>query len=102
MRPGRASCGCSFALYVKSFAGSSCVVCSSVLPLHGPSGRCAVLRHHGSDDRLGEAIRYLYAGWLPGSGEDTRDFPLFMQRLKFFPDVPEAEATTDIFLPLAP
>jgi AraC family transcriptional regulator len=67
-----------------------------------PPGRCAVLRHHGSDDRLGETIRYLYADWLPGSGEDTRDFPLFMQRLKFFPDVPEAEATTDIFLPLAP
>jgi AraC family transcriptional regulator len=66
-----------------------------------PSGRCAVVRHHGSDDRLGDAIRYLYAEWLPWSGEETRDFPLYMQRLKFFPDVPEAEAITDIFLPLA-
>jgi AraC family transcriptional regulator len=67
-----------------------------------PSGRCAVLRHRGSDDRLGETIRYLYAEWLPGSGEDTRDFPLYMQRVKFFPDVPDAEAVTDVFLPLAP
>ena len=66
-----------------------------------PSGRCAVLRHRGSDDRLGETIRYLYADWLPESGQETRDFPLFMQRVKFFPDVPEAEAVTDIFLPLA-
>jgi AraC family transcriptional regulator len=66
-----------------------------------PAGRCATLRHHGSDDRLGEAIRYLYAEWLPGSGEEPRDFPLFMQRLAFFPDVPEADSVTDIFLPLA-
>jgi AraC family transcriptional regulator len=66
-----------------------------------PAGRCAVLRYRGSDDRLGAAIRYLYAEWLPGSGEETRDFPLFMQRLKFFPDVAEADALTDIHLPLA-
>src|SRR5690606_14770308 len=33
-----------------------------------PAGRCAVLRHVGSDDTLGETIRYLYADWLPQSG----------------------------------
>jgi AraC family transcriptional regulator len=66
-----------------------------------PAGRCAVLRHQGSDDHLGESIRHLYAHWLPASGQDTRDFPLFMQRVKFFPDVPDSEAVTDIYLPLA-
>jgi hypothetical protein len=32
---------------------------------------------------------------------DVRDFPLFMQRVKFFPDVADADAVTDIYLPLA-
>lgn len=65
-----------------------------------PGGRCAVLRHRGSDDALGEAVRYLYAGWLPQSGRELRDFPVYFQRVRFFPDVPEQEAVTDIFLPL--
>jgi AraC family transcriptional regulator len=65
-----------------------------------PAGRCALLRHMGSDDQLGRSVRYLYAQWLPASGEETRDFPLFMQRVKFFPDVADGEAVTDIYLPL--
>jgi len=65
-----------------------------------PSGRCALLRHQGSDDTLGETLRYLYSSWLPSSGEEPRDFPLFVQRLRFFPDVPEQEAVSDVFLPL--
>ena len=66
-----------------------------------PGGRCAVLRHTGTDDGLGAALRYLYADWLPRSGEEPRDFPPYLQRVAFFPDVPEGEAVTDIFLPLA-
>ena len=65
-----------------------------------PAGRCALLRHVGSDDQLGRSIMHLYATWLPGSGEELRDFPLFMQRVAFFPDVPDSEAVTDIYLPL--
>jgi AraC family transcriptional regulator len=65
-----------------------------------PGGRCALLRHRGSDDQLGRSIMHLYALWLPASGEELRDFPLFMQRVKFFPDVPDGEAETDIYLPL--
>ncbi|WP_035060963.1 AraC family transcriptional regulator [Andreprevotia chitinilytica] len=63
-------------------------------------GRCAVLRHIGSTDTLGETIRHLYAEWLPQSGEELRDFPLYFQRVKFFPDVAEHEAITDVFLPI--
>jgi AraC family transcriptional regulator len=66
-----------------------------------PAGRCALLRHTGSDDQLGSSILRLYASWLPTSGEELRDFPLFVQRVKFFPDVPDAEAVTDIYLPIA-
>lgn len=65
-----------------------------------PGGRCARLRHVGSDDTLGVALDYLYSRWLPSSGEELRDFPLFLQRVRFFPDVPEHEAVVDIFLPL--
>lgn len=63
-------------------------------------GRCAVLRHVGSDDLLGAAVRYLYGEWLPHSGEEARDYPLFVQRVRFFPDVPERKAVVDISLPL--
>jgi AraC family transcriptional regulator len=73
---------------------------AGVVALDIPAGRCALLRHLGSDDQLGRSIRYLYANWLPSSGEETRDFPLFMQRVKFFPDVADSEAITDIYLPL--
>jgi AraC family transcriptional regulator len=65
-----------------------------------PGGRCAVLRHVGSEDTFGDAVMYLYAVWLPESGERPRDFPLYCQRVTFFPDVPEHQAITDIFLPL--
>ena len=65
-----------------------------------PGGRCAVLRHIGSDEGLGEDMFYLCANWLPQSGEERRDFPVYCQRVRFFPEVPEHEAVTDIFLPL--
>jgi AraC family transcriptional regulator len=65
-----------------------------------PGGRCAVLRHIGSDANLSESISYLYSKWLPSSAEEPRDFPLFLRRVSFFPDVPEHEAITDVFLPL--
>lgn len=64
------------------------------------AGRCAVLRHIGSDDGLEVAIRILYEHWLPESGCEVRDAPLFLQRVSFFPDVAESEAIMDIFLPL--
>lgn len=73
---------------------------AGVLPMTIPAGRCALLRHLGSDDHLGRSIRHLYSSWLPSSGEELRDFPLFMQRVKFFPDVPDSESVTDLYLPL--
>lgn len=65
-----------------------------------PFGRCALLRHVGSEEGFIEALRYIYAEWLPSSGEEPRDFPLFCRRVRFYPDVPEHEAVTEIFLPL--
>jgi AraC family transcriptional regulator len=65
-----------------------------------PGGRCAVLRHVGTDATLEQAALYLYSQWLPQSGEEVRDFPMYLQRISFFPDVPEHEAVSDLYLPL--
>jgi AraC family transcriptional regulator len=65
-----------------------------------PGGRCAVLRHPGSHDRIGESARHLYREWLPASGEELRDFPLFFHYLNLKPETPEHELLTDIYLPL--
>jgi AraC family transcriptional regulator len=65
-----------------------------------PGGRCAVLRVLGYTDNLEPAALYLYRDWLPESGEEARDFPLYCQRLSFFPEVPEHETVAELFLPL--
>ncbi len=65
-----------------------------------PGGRCAVVRCIGGDENLRKIVRWLYAEWLPDSGEELRDYPLFFERIKFFPDVSESEMITDIFLPV--
>lgn len=86
-------------------------VCGSVqetVPsnLHGvitkviPGGRCAVVCHAGSRDRLGESVRYLFRQWLPKSGEEVRDFPVYFRYLTLGFDRPESEHLTNIYLPL--
>ena len=65
-----------------------------------PGGRCAVLRVVGYTDNLEPAALYLYRDWLPASGEEVRDFPVYCQRLSLFPEVPEHEAVAELFLPL--
>ncbi|NYT40381.1 AraC family transcriptional regulator [Sphingomonas sp. R-74633] len=65
-----------------------------------PAGRCAVVRLTGPGDDLRAPAHFLYADWLPRSGEELRDFPMFAERVKFFPDVPANEAVTEIYLPL--
>jgi len=85
-----------------------CVGTDRVIATHGetveagliPGGRCAVLRVVGKSDDLEAAALCLYRDWLPASGEEPADFPLYCQRLSFFPDVAEHEAVTELFLAL--
>lgn len=63
-----------------------------------PGGRCAVLRVVGDTHNLEPAALYLYHEWLPGSGEEMRDFPIYCQR--FFLDQPEQGTAAELFLPL--
>ena len=65
-----------------------------------PGGRCARVRHVGAHDRIGDSIYPLYRQWLPGSGEELRDFPLYFHYLNLLPDTPAGELLTDIYLPL--
>lgn len=63
-----------------------------------PGGRCAVLRVTGNTHNLEPAALYLYRDWLPASGEEVRDFPIYCQR--FFLDQPELGTAAELFLPL--
>jgi len=65
-----------------------------------PGGRCAVVRHVGSHDRIGESVYYLYRQWLPESGEELRDFPVYFHYLTLGFEQPEFEQQTDVYLPL--
>lgn len=80
----------------RPFAGTDAPIRTGTIP----GGRCAVLRVVGETDNLEPAALYLYRDWLPGSGEEARDFPIYCQRLSFFPEVPEHEAVAELFLPL--
>lgn len=66
-----------------------------------PAGRCARVHHHGSHAKLGPVVQYLYREWLPQSGEELRDFPVYFHFLKLLSSTPEHELETDVYLPLA-
>ena len=66
-----------------------------------PGGRCAVLRVVHDTHNLEPAALYLYRDWLPESGEEARDFPLYCRRqLSFFPGEQVHEVSVELFLPL--
>ena len=66
-----------------------------------PAGKCARVRHIGSDEQLGDIVKYLYGSWLTSQEKNLGDFPLFFERISFYPEVSEDELITDIYLPLA-
>lgn len=63
-------------------------------------GLCVVVQHKGSQDLISETVYYMYQKWLPGSGEELRDFPCFFHYLNFVHEVDECDLLTDIYLPL--
>jgi len=66
-----------------------------------PGGRCAVMRVVHDTHNLEPAAFYLYREWLPASGEEARDFPLYCQRhFSFPPNSQVHEVVVEIFLPL--
>lgn len=66
-----------------------------------PGGRCAVLRYPGNTNNLEPAALYLYRDWLPASGEEARDFPMYCKRwLSLIPEIQAHEVVAEMFLPL--
>jgi AraC family transcriptional regulator len=65
-----------------------------------PGGRCAMMVHVGSRDRISESVYALYRRWLPASGEELRDFPVYFHYLNLDHDTPEHRHLTEIYLPL--
>ena len=66
-----------------------------------PGGRCAVMRVFHDTHNLEPAALYLYREWLPASGEEARDFPIYAQRhFSFPPNAAVHEVVVELFLPL--
>lgn len=66
-----------------------------------PGGRCAVLRYPGNTNNLEPAALYLYRDWLPQSGEELRDFPIYARRqLLPVADIQAHEVVVELCLPL--
>ncbi len=64
-----------------------------------PAGRCARMRHVGP--KVSSIITSKLCGtWLPQSGEQVRNFPLFCDFVNAGIDVSENKLVTDIYLPL--
>jgi AraC family transcriptional regulator len=66
-----------------------------------PGGRHAVLHHQGPYAELNKAYRWLYREWLPKSGEQCADRPIFEEYLNNPRTLPPEQWLTDICLPLA-
>ena len=71
-----------------------------VRPLVIPGGRYVVVRHAGSPDHIGETVYPIYRDWLPASGEELRDQPLFFHYLSVYPETPQDQWQTDVYVPL--
>jgi len=64
-----------------------------------PASRCARARDIGSRDNNKAAV-FLVDVWLPESGEQMADFPIFFHYVNVGPGVREDEMITDVYLPL--
>jgi AraC family transcriptional regulator len=64
-----------------------------------PGGRCAVARHVGTRHHV-KAADWLYREWLPQSGEELRDYPMFFHYVNVGPGIREQDMITDVYLPI--
>ena len=65
-----------------------------------PGGLCAVLRHQGPYADMRLAYQWLYGQWLPHSGYDAADAPVFEIYLNHPRDTAPTDLLVDIYLPL--
>jgi AraC family transcriptional regulator len=63
-------------------------------------GPYAVMRHTGPYGELSRAYQWLYGQWLPQSGQEAADAPVFEEYLNTPRDTAPTDLVTDICLPL--
>ncbi|MFT5852375.1 MAG: AraC family transcriptional regulator [Colwellia sp.] len=64
-----------------------------------PANRCAKVRHLGSRKNV-TAATTLYEEWLPDSGEELAESPIFFHYVNVGSQVKESEMITDVYLPI--
>lgn len=62
-------------------------------------GRCARVRYVGTREYI-SVVQPLLTEWLPQSGEQPGDFPMFFHYVNVDPGVVDHEMITDVYLPL--
>lgn len=67
---------------------------------HIRGGDHAVLKYKGPYGDMRAAYDWLYGQWLPSSGREAADAPMFEEYLNSPRDTPPTELRTDIYLPL--
>ncbi|VVE38047.1 AraC family transcriptional regulator [Pandoraea pneumonica] len=65
-----------------------------------PAGRCAILTYTGPYNEMSKPYSWLFSEWLPNSGLEPADFPMFEQYLNDPRTTPAAELQTRICLPV--
>lgn len=65
-----------------------------------PAGRCAILTYTGPYNEISKPYSWLFSEWLPNSGLEPADFPVFEQYLNDPRTTPAAELQTRICLPV--
>lgn len=85
----------------------ACVVTESTTEVAPPlvpatlaAGDYAVLRHQGPYADMRAAYQWLYGVWLPASGREPANAPVFEEYLNNPRDTAPADLVTDIYLPL--
>ncbi|WP_026640582.1 AraC family transcriptional regulator [Bordetella petrii] len=70
-------------------------------PFALPAARCAVLEYTGPYSEIEAAYNWLFSEWLPESGHETLDFPMWEEYVNDPKVTPAPELKTRIYLPLA-
>lgn len=65
-----------------------------------PAGRCAVLAFTGPYNEMEAAYNWMFSKWLPTSGVELADFPMFEEYLNDPHTTPAAQLKTRIYMPL--
>jgi AraC family transcriptional regulator len=71
-----------------------------LIPTELRPGRYAVLNYKGPYSDMQAVYQWLYGSWLPASGQEADDAPVFEEYLNNPRDTAPTELLTDIYLPL--